>query len=787
MSLPTCAYRFQFTPDDDFEVAAGIVPYLKSIGVSHLYLSPIGEAEPGSRHGYDIVDPSRIRTELGGRDGFAELIRALEHHDIGWILDIVPNHLSSATPEANPWFWDVLRDGQESVHARSFDIDWTAGQGKVLMPVLDRPFQEALSSGGITVVTGVDGNPALQVPSGLRLPLRLDCEPASTSLRELIAEQHYRLAPWRSTHRNVRRFFEIDSLVAVAVENPEVRDRRHELLLRLLDDYPSISGVRVDHVDGLADPDGYLNWLRERIGPDRLLLVEKILLGAEQLPSRWPVDGTTGYEFARLVDRLLLNENGFGTVVTHYVELTDDRREYEAIEAHAIDQVVRDRLAPDVARVARRVSVYPALEGDRGVEAVVHLAGAFRRYRTYLPAGGGPDLRVLSDASKRAALGRSNREVESIEVLAAVLAAPTSEEERKALALFQQLTGPALAKGIEDRAVYRYLPLAALNEVGGSATGPPASAAEFHQWATTAAEHAPRAMLTTSTHDTKRSGDLRARLLTLSDRPDLWRSFCDRWIDFGADRLAVHRIDRYLVLQHAVGAWPMSVNRLVEYARKALREAAERSSWVQVDEAYEAAVEDLIGSLLADDDFCRSVERFVQHLAPASLARSLTQVLLRLTSPGFGDLYRGDEVLDLALVDPDNRRHIGWGALADLAVRARSVDVAQAIEVSPSLAKMSLTIRTLRARSEAVQGSDYEPLDLSGLPPDGDALAFRRGDLVVVVVHRVLENRWHNVELVLPPGEWIDVLVDRREPLSGTVSLDQIVDTQLPLRLLRRG
>jgi (1->4)-alpha-D-glucan 1-alpha-D-glucosylmutase len=785
MSPPTCAYRFQFTPHDDFEVAAEIVPYLKSIGVSHLYLSPIGEAEPGSTHGYDIVDPSRIRAELGGEDGFANLIRALERHHMGWILDIVPNHLSSATPEANPWFWDVLRNGQESVHARSFDIDWTAGEGKVLMPVLDRPLEEALS-GGISVVPGADGSPALQVPSGLRLPLRPDCEPASTPLAVLIGEQHYRLAPWRSTHRNVRRFFEIDSLVAVAVENPEVRDRRHELLLRLLEDYPSMSGVRVDHVDGLADPDGYLRWLRNLIGPDRLLLVEKILLGAEQLPPRWPVDGTTGYEFARLVDRLLLNAGGFESVVTHYVELTDDRRDFEEIEAHAIDQVLRDRLAPDVARVARRVSVYPALQGDRGVQAVVRLAGSFRRYRTYLPEGAESDRQVLADASTRAALGRSSGEVESIEALTAVLAAPTSEEERKALALFQQLTGPALAKGIEDRAVYRYLPLAALNEVGGSATGPPASAAEFHRWATTAAEHSPRAMLTTSTHDTKRSGDLRARLLTLSDRPDLWRSFCDRWIDFGADRLAVHRIDRYLVLQHTVGAWPISSDRLVEYARKALREAAERTSWIHVDEAYESAVEGLIGSLLANDDFCRSVERFVQHLAPASLARSLTQVLLRLTSPGFGDLYRGDEVLDLALVDPDNRRHIGWGALADLVVRARSVDVAEAIEVSPSLAKMSLIVRTLRARSGAANGSDYEPLGLTGLPLDGDALAFRRGNLVAVVAHRVPEDRWHSVELVLPPGEWIDVLVDRRAPLIGTVSLDQIVDARLPLRLFGR-
>ncbi|MBT8241562.1 MAG: hypothetical protein KJN63_10075, partial [Acidimicrobiia bacterium] len=553
-----------------------------------------------------------------------------------------------------------------------------------------------------------------------------------------------------------------------------------------LHDYPSLSGVRVDHVDGLADPDTYLRWLRNLIGPDRLLLVEKILLGSERLPARWPVDGTTGYEFARLVDRLLLNETGYRRVLGHYRELTDDRREFEEIEAGAIHEVLRGGLAPDVARIARTVATDPRLEGDRGVDSVVQLAGSFRRYRTYLPEGSESDLAVLTDARNRAVSNRHRTEVESIDALVSVLAAPSTEADRKVLSLFQQLTGPALAKGIEDRAIYRHLPLAALNEVGASPVDPSAGVDDFHRWAAQAAEDAPRSMLTTTTHDTKRSGDVRARLLTLSDHPDEWRTFCNDWIDFDADRLPVHRIDRYMILQHAVGAWPISTDRLNSYVNKALREGAERTSWIDVDHDYERTVGTLVGSLLGDRHFGAAVDVLLSKLDRGSLARSLSQILLRLTSPGFGDLYRGDEIQKLSLVDPDNRRRLDWAGMAELVEEARSLDVAAAINVSASVAKMSLIIRVLQARANQSTDPTYEALRPVGMPSNEDALAFRYGNVVVFIAHRLLENQWRAVELGLPPGEWTDVLVDGRRPLSGTVSVDQIVAAQLPLRLLTR-
>ncbi len=776
------AYRFQLTPTDDFDAAARLVPYFASLGVSHLYLSPIAEAEPGSIHGYDIVDPNVVRNELGGIEAFDRLCAELTRHGIGIVLDIVPNHLSIATPELNPWFWHVLRNGRSSPYGEAFDIDWEAADGAVVLPVLSGPLDDEVAA--MHVVEGRDG-PILVLDSGLRLPVSdRPHEPGRAALLALLEAQPYRLVAWQSDERNQRRFFEIDSLAGVAVEHPEIRRERHRLLARLLERHPALlAGVRVDHVDGLADPDDYLTWLRRLIGPHRLLLVEKILIGSERLPERWPVDGTTGYEFARLVDQLLVDPEGLVEMRAVWTELTGDDVAYHDTERASVEEVLRDRLHPEVQRLHRLVDDVPELAGPEGIDAIVALATHLDRYRTYLPHGGPADVALIMEAARRAGSG-SDAGVDAVGTLAGLLTRPGSESHRRAQTLFQQLTGPALAKGAEDRALYRHLPLAALNEVGGDPGTGGADPDDFHRWAADAATNHPCGLLTTSTHDTKRSGDVRARLLALSHHRDLWRSFATSWVPL----LDIDPADALLLLQSVVGAWPIDEGRLGDYLTKALREAALRSSWIEPDTDYETAVVASATALLADPAFTDEVDRLVAVLAPRADTNSLVHALLRFTAPGFGDLYRGTEIQDLSLVDPDNRRPVDWEALILAVADSDPLDVVTARASSVDLAKLALIRRTLACRSARPLTNDYEPLPTT----DDRILAFRRGHLVVVVD---LDGRSHTVgagsptnpapaTVTLPNGAWWSVLRAGGSLHEGEVGLDQVLDGGLSLDLL---
>ncbi len=774
------AYRFQLTPDDDFATVTRLVPYLRSLGISHLYLSPIAEAELGSQHGYDINDPTTVRGELGGPEALDRLCSELDLHGLGLILDIVPNHLSIATPERNPWFWDVLRLGRSSRHANAFDIDWEGGDGKVVLPVLTQPLVDEI--GSLVGAEGADG-PVIEPSTGLRLPISgaaSGLDPAA--LAELVERQPYRLVPWQSVERNQRRFFEIDSLAGVAVEDEAVRRDRHALLAELLERWPHvIDGVRVDHIDGLADPDDYLAWLRRFIGDERLLLIEKILVGSEELPTRWPIDGTTGYEFARLVDRLLVEREGLARLRAVWVDSTTegagdaDHAEYEAVEHAAIEEVLNDRLRPEVERIHRFVEASPSLTGEDGKRAIIALTGALGRYRTYLPAGGADDIAVILDAARRAS--EANPEsAPSIDALATILTSPTNDNDRQAQTLFEQLTGPALAKGGEDRALYRHLPLAALNEVGGDPGTQPAGPEEFHRWATAAAMSRPRTLLTTTTHDTKRSGDVRARLLALSHNAERWEWVVSEWLP----RLDLHPADGLLLLQTVVGAWPIDQTRLTDYLTKALREGALRSSWIDPDDRYETLVGQAVTDLLADPAFVSSIESMVGALESRACANSLTQTLLRLTAPGFGDLYRGDEIRDLSLVDPDNRRPLDWDRLILRSAESAEHDLPSALAESLDLAKLALIRRTLACRRAQPTALDYEPVTTS----DPQVLAYRRGHMVVTVALGSTISSEATVDL--PGGMWRSVLRSAAPPVTGTTPLDALVQAGLPLDLLAR-
>ncbi len=769
------AYRFQLTPDDDFDVAARLVPYLRALGVSHLYVSPIAEAEHGSRHGYDITDPTKVRDELGGAAALDRLCAELERHDLGLIIDIVPNHLSIATPEHNPWFWDVLRFGTASEHAAAFDIDWDGADGNVVLPVLTQPLVDEIPH--IAADVGPDG-PIIVLSTGMRLPISEPIDAMTADeIEALLVRQPYRLVRWQSTTRNQRRFFEIDSLAGVAVEDETVRRDRHALLAALLDRWPDvIDGVRVDHVDGLAHPDEYLRWLRHFVGDQRLVLIEKILVPDEELPDRWPVDGTTGYEFARLVDRLLTDDDSLERMRSIWADATGERGPYEAIERLAIEEVLADRLRPEVERIHRLIADDEDLAGERGEQAIVALITSTGRYRTYLPYGGAADVAVIRDAAVRA--GQRHPGIDrSIDRLADTLTAPATEIERDAQTLFQQLTGPALAKGGEDRALYRHLPVAALNEVGGDPDSAAAGPTEFHRWGKATATSHPRTLLTTSTHDTKRSGDVRARLLALAKQPTAWQSLVATWLP----RFDLHPADTLLLLQSTIGAWPITEERLGDYLIKAFREAAVRSSWIEPDADYETTVTDEVARALADRSFVSDIDDIVALIEPTASFHTLTQTLLRLTAPGFGDLYRGDEIRNLSLVDPDNRRPLDWNRLATMSASADELDLSSALEISLDLAKLVLIKRTLACRRSAGDALDYEPV----APDHAHLLAFRRGDLLVVVdlgTHASAPSG----TIALPEGEWMQVLTSDPQPKSGSTDTGQILDRRLRLALLRR-
>ncbi|MEZ5229908.1 MAG: hypothetical protein R2710_25565 [Acidimicrobiales bacterium] len=361
-----------------------------------------------------------------------------------------------------------------------------------------------------------------------------------------------------------------------------------------------------------------------------------------------------------------------------------------------------------------------------------------------------------------------------IAALVSILTTPTDDDDRQAQTLFQQLTGPALAKGGEDRALYRYLPLAAMNEVGGDPGGRPASTADFHRWAIETQDRHPRTLLTTSTHDTKRSGDVRARLLALSHKPDIWASFVGTWLP----KLDLHPADGLLLLQSAIGAWPIDRERLTDYLIKAVREGAERSSWIEPDTDYEATLAATAASCLDNAAFRAAIEALLETIEERAQAGSLIHALLRLTAPGVGDLYRGDEVRDLSLVDPDNRRPLDWSRLAAVSADSTEHDVPSAWEVSFDLAKMTLIRRTLASRQAQGSPLDYEPLATG----NGRILAYRRGNMVVVTV----PGTWPTEEasILLPDGEWHDALRDGRPMVSGRVGLRQLADPRLPLALL---
>jgi (1->4)-alpha-D-glucan 1-alpha-D-glucosylmutase len=666
-------YRLQLGPDMSFARARGLVPYLRALGISHLYLSPVLQARHGSTHGYDVIDPRRVSEDLGGE---AEL-RALAGAGLGVLLDVVPNHM--ATDDENPFWADpVLRE-------QFFDID-----------------------------------------------------------------------PDTGLHR---RFFSIDELAGVRVEDPEVFEATHALILRLVAE-GVVDGLRIDHPDGLADPSGYLTRLAER-GVEHIW-VEKIIEPGEELPD-WPVEGTTGYEFMADATALFIDPAGEEPLTALYAELTGETRPFAELGDEAKLEEARTTFEPEVERLQ-------SLLDEPGMAEAV---AALPVYRTYLE----PETDAENDP----------RDVEAVEEAALpervreALVAPADPGEEAFAVRFQQTTGAVMAKGVEDTALYRYTRLVALNEVGADPGRWSVSPAAMHAANALRAERFPRGLLATQTHDTKRSGDVRARIGALSEIGGEWRDHVLRWREMNAPLRAGGAPDpseEYLIYQTLVGAWPLERERLADYMVKAMREAKVTTGWVEPNERHERAVLRFCAGLYASAEFRADLEDLLEVVVPRGERSALGQTLLKLTSPGVPDLYQGDELWCLSLVDPDNRRPVDWDLRA-----ARLEELLAGGAPTPETAKMFLIQRALdlRARRPEPFAGDYRPLDAGPR-----AFAYARGDAVLAAMPLRLDG---DASLVrIPPelrGAWRSVLTGDEVTLRASAQVGGLAGP-LTIALLER-
>ena len=707
-------YRLQLNRGFTFADAEAIIPYLEALGISHVYASPVTAAQPGSAHGYDVIDPTRINPELGGEAAFRRLAAALRARGMGLVIDIVPNHMS-VTGGANAWWNDVLAKGRSSAFAGFFDIDW--GE-KILLPFLGDPLDRALAQGDLALERDAGGTAWVVAYGRDRYPVREE-QRSGGGLAALLERQHYRLAWWREadTRLNWRRFFTISGLAGVRIEDEAVLEATHALYFRLRDE-GLIDGVRVDHVDGLADPAAYCRRLRARM-PDAWILVEKILGTGEALPEDWGVDGTSGYDFMEEVGRLLHDPAGEPPLTAHWSALSGRPADFAEEERQARRELLASELAGQLERCAEAFAARSGREIGETRDALEAVLVLFPVYRT---DGGEADARVSEAVRER--VGASP----AADAILSGAAGAADECWRR----LRQLSAPLSAKAVEDTAFYRYGRLLSRNEVGADPACLAGTIGGFHEAMANRAARWPRAMLATATHDHKRGEDLRARLALLSELPDEWIATAKRWraLNRAAAR-SVDPADEYMFYQMLCGAWPAGLpigdsdgcatfrDRLWAWFEKALREARLRSSWTGPDPDYEGRCRDFVATVLdpaRSRDFLADAAAFVERLAPAGEANALVQTFLRCVAPGVPDCYQGCEYADFSLVDPDNRRPVDYRArIASLDREPRDFDAA----------KQHLIARLLRLRPDA---ASWEPVEAEG-PRAGHVLAFvRRGE-----------------------------------------------------------
>ncbi|NTW38603.1 MAG: malto-oligosyltrehalose synthase [Cellulomonadaceae bacterium] len=814
--VPVSTYRLQLGADLTLDDAAAQVPYLARLGVSHVYLSPVLTAAPGSTHGYDVVDHREVSPVLGGRAALDRLAAAAHGAGLGLVLDIVPNHMAVPVPVFhNLALWSVLAEGPDSPYAHWFDVDWSSGEGALLMPVLGRRIGAVLASDELSVQEMVvPGREDLGAQPVLRyfdhvFPVRPGTE--HLPLADLVARQHYRLAYWRVADEelNYRRFFDVGSLAAIRVEDPDVFDATHALVLELLAD-GTLDGLRIDHPDGLADPQGYLDRLAQA-SDGAWVVVEKILSSTEQLPEDWATAGTTGYEALWRIQAAFLDAGGGGELAAVMHRLTGDTADaLPALVEAAKREIITGALYAEVQRLADiaaeicRDDVRLRDHTWRSLhDCLVELLVAADRYRYYVVPGRPvhPESQVAFAECVQVARGRLDEDrLETLDLLAELLmgkeigsAGRTHEARRGELVVrFQQTCGAVMAKGVEDTAFYRWTHLVALCEVGGAPERFAISPEELHAWAGRAQDHAPVAMTTLSTHDTKRSEDVRARLGVLSELPVEWSELVETLRAATAEirpALLDGRTEN-LLWQTLAGTWdagPLAPERLAEYLTKAMREAKSATTWTAPDDPYEQAVLAFAAQVPAIPEVVEAFEGWARRTAAGTRAATLGIKLVQLTMPGVPDVYQGTEVPAIALVDPDNRRPVDVPTLSGALERLESEPPRGLAD--EKLLVTSRALRVRRAHPEAFTGTEagYVPVPCSS----GNALAFARtaaGEPRSITVATRLAlaldrlGGWGNHTVALPAGTWRDELTGR-DHAGGLVRLADLLD-RLPVALL---
>jgi (1->4)-alpha-D-glucan 1-alpha-D-glucosylmutase len=716
MKTPLSTYRLQITADCTLQQAAGLVDYLRELGADWVYLSPILQASAGSMHGYDVIDHSRVDADRGGEAGLVALSAAARDHGLGVLVDIVPNHVGVANLEENAWWWDVLQNGRSSRYADYFDIDWEAGDGRVLLPRLEAGAPDEM-------------------------------------------HDNYALVDWRrgDTDLNYRRFFAVSDLAAIRVELPQVFEDSHREIVRWVRE-GLVDGIRVDHPDGLADPGGYLDALAAATG-GAYVLVEKILEGGEQLPPFWATAGTTGYDALADLDRVLVDPAGRARLDALDASLRGTAQPWGDLIHDTKLGIANGILQSEVRRLVRElpgdgVSIRPsAYSTDEMRDAMAELLACFPVYRSYLPFGA-----EHLDHAVAAARERRPDLTHVIDALHRVLADPT----QPAAVRFQQTSGMVMAKGVEDTAFYRVSRLASLTEVGADPDEFAIDVAEFHARQQSRLATHPASMTTLSTHDTKRGEDTRARISVIAEVPDEWAAFIQR-------RRARHALDgastssgalENVLWESIVGSWPRDREALHAYAEKAAREAGTSTTWADPDESFEQRMHALVDAVFDDEEVAADVAAMVELLAAPGWSNGLAVKMLQLTAPGVPDVYQGSELWERSLVDPDNRRPIDYGERR-LLLAAIDAGAHPPIDETGA-AKLLVVSRALRARRDRPELFDrYVPL-----PAIGDAadhlVAVDRGGAIALATRLPVglagQGGWGDTVVLLPVGPWCDQL-----------------------------
>ena len=884
--IPGATYRLQFNRDFTFAQAREIARYLRELGITDLYASPLFKACPQSTHGYDICDFNQLNPNLGPAANFEQLVARLRELDMGLLLDMVPNHMS--TDMSNRWWFDVLENGPDSKYANWFDIDWERFEDrKVLLPVLEDHFETVLAAGKLCLVS--EAGKFLIAYHGRRIPIsRSSCaiiweetaqrvrnaipenyngipgQPASFNrLRDLLERQHYRLAFWRtgSQEINYRRFFDISELISLRMELPEVFDETHRLLSTFVKEQ-QVTGLRIDHPDGLRNPKQYLCRLQKDYGPV-YVVVEKILTDDETLPEDWPADGTTGYDFLNRLNSLFVNHANKTTFDRIYSEFSGCDCDFREMVYGAKKRILQTSFPSELNALTRRLEQIGDLtqpdrhyDADELREALIELLACFPVYRTYVTEEtlelSAVDKEQIERAIEEVRVRLSARASSYVPAGALHSSSVSQDSEPDPLCLvrdllllrmldelddsarqqcrefvmrFQQLSGPLMAKGLEDTTFYNFNRLISLNEVGGNPDSFGNSVEAFHRHNLQKAARSPHSLLATATHDTKRGEDVRARINVLSEIPDEWQAVLQGWQKLNANKKMIvngqpapHPNDEYFFYQTLIGAWPVADHepagerkmepphvgcyevhekpspaewisfrqRIVACILKSIKEAKARTSWTEPDADYENATRNFIEQTLAEcgtNAFLADFKPFQRKVAFFGCLNSLAQTLLKMTAPGVPDFYQGTELWDLNLVDPDNRRPVDYEIrlrmLNDIKARATLhlttqdqflAELLQNDEVGWS--KLYLIWRVLEFRNRHRPLFDkgaYVPLAADGSKKE-HVCAFARisGDeLAIVIVPRLVAALVKGIaQLPLGPEVWADTTL--RLPDSPT-------------------